>query len=590
MDINISDYLERIDIIKGICKNEKCRKEVQWARERLAAHKRARCPDISDEEKRIFRKRPNLYGESSVATQQSQSSTVENIDDKRSDIDRKIASYFYRTGISFRIVESEAFKEMIRALNPDYAKKIPTAKALSGRFLDEKYDDYTKQLNNIISNTQNLTLVSDGWTDVNSDHIVNFSLKAPNQRPFFYSSIDTSGISQTAAAVAAPIIRIIEEIGPEKFIAVVTDNAAVMKAAWKIIENKFGHISAYGCSAHCVNLLIKDLLNSSQSSDTVKDAEKVIKFFKNHHIVKAKLDAKRKAKNVNKTLSMPVSTRWLSMHTSLSSLLRLKYCMIEVLDEDGEIIKQIQPKANTAAVIDLVKSTEFWTELKTVVKQIDLPSKTINKLERDDEPLSSVYESFTKMFESFDGDLEAKKIVKKRLDFIYKTNTGLAYMLTPKYAADGYYFGNDKIDILSSATEFSERIDPEIKDSVGHEIVTYMDEMASASEKHKEMLHKMTSTNYWRLFGKEKYPNLFKIAQPISEMISSSATAERVWSIFRFIHSRLRNRLTKERVNKLVFIYINGVLLDTADKKDYFIEDDALFDDDEQNEIEMETD
>ena len=59
-------------------------------------------------------------------------------------------------------------------------------------------------------------------------------------------------------------------------------------------------------------------------------------------------------------------------------------------------------------------------------------------------------------------------------------------------------------------------------------------------------------------------------------MICSSATAERVWSTFGFIHSRLRNRLTNERGKNLVFIYTNSLLLDTFDKNDYIAEDGAF--------------
>ena len=69
----------------------------------------------------------------------------------------------------------------------------------------------------------------------------------------------------------------------------------------------------------------------------------------------------------------------------------------------------------------------------------------------------------------------------------------------------------------------------------------------------------------------------------IVEMISSSATSERTWSIFRFIHNRLRNRLTNDRVKKLVFLYTNSVLLDNVDKNNYVLsevneDDDEDFD------------
>ena len=96
--------------------------------------------------------------------------------------------------------------------------------------------------------------------------MVNFCIKAPNTKPFFYTSINTSGIIQSAAAVAGDIIEVIETLGPQKFRSIITDNAPVMKAAWKLIEEKFPHISTYGCAAHDMNLLVKDILSTAESS------------------------------------------------------------------------------------------------------------------------------------------------------------------------------------------------------------------------------------------------------------------------------------------------------------------------------------
>ena len=105
--------------------------------------------------------------------------------------------------------------------------------------------------------------------------------------------------------------------------------------------------------------------------------------------------------------------------------------------------------------------------------------------------------------------------------------------------------------------------------------------MAALSERRKETIFKMNARNYWNIIGRDKNPALYEIAKPINEMICSSATAERAWSTFRFIHSRLRNRLTNERDEKLVFLYTNRVLMDTNDKAEYFLEEGPIL-----NEIE----
>jgi len=581
-DFEISNYLQNLDTKKrtGIC--IACEKPVQWSRDRVAAHKRTSCPNATVEEKRMFAKRksePSTSSQYQVNISDQSSNPNEPValpEDLKKELDTKLANFFFRTGISLRLVESEAFKDLIRTLNPAYEKWIPSAKTLSGPLLDQKYAKCLTALEEILKSSGNLTLISDGWTNVRGDHIVNFCIKAPTEKPFFYTSINTSGIVQNASGVAGAIIEVIENLGPQKFSCVITDNANVMKSAWRLIEEKFPHISANGCAAHGINLLVKDILNTNETSKTIKDAEKIIKFVKNHHIVKAKFDEMRSAANHSRSLSMPVSTRWFSVFESMNDLQGLKYVLIQLADEENEILKEIHPKANSSVVLTLIKSNLFWDRLAKLVKDIEYPSNIIGKVESDDAPLSLVYHYFGEMYNKYENDKIIQGKVRKRLDFLFTSSVGLAYMLTPKYAADGFYFDEDKTDIISTASEYANKVAPTIADKVQDEMIAFIEEMSLLTEKRKETIYKMNAKQYWNIVGRQKYPAVFEVAQPIVEMICSSATAERTWSTFRFIHSRLRNRLTNERVKKLVFIYTNSVLMDTKDKNDYILEEGAV--------------
>ncbi|KAL0211061.1 hypothetical protein P9112_009359 [Eukaryota sp. TZLM1-RC] len=59
---------------------------------------------------------------------------------------------------------------------------------------------------------------------------------------------------------------------------------------------------------------------------------------------------------------------------------------------------------------------------------------------------------------------------------------------------------------------------------------------------------------WWQQFGYDA-PELQKLAlQVVSQFVSASAV-ERLWSLHDWIHSKRRNRLTEERVNKLIAVY-----------------------------------
>ena len=54
--------------------------------------------------------------------------------------------------------------------------------------------------------------------------------------------------------------KVLLKIGPDKFAAVVTDNASNCAAARNIISTKYPFIFNTRCIAYCVNLITKDVL------------------------------------------------------------------------------------------------------------------------------------------------------------------------------------------------------------------------------------------------------------------------------------------------------------------------------------------
>src|SRR5688572_8926435 len=62
-------------------------------------------------------------------------------------------------------------------------------------------------------------------------------------------------------------------------------------------------------------------------------------------------------------------------------------------------------------------------------------------------------------------------------------------------------------------------------------------------------------------------PVLAALATKLMQIPASSAAAERNWSHFGFIHSLRRNKLTNERVFKLVSIYSNLHLINDRNKQ-----------------------
>ena len=65
-------------------------------------------------------------------------------------------------------------------------------------------------------------------------------------------------------------------MGAEKLVFVITDNANCKKKALDLIEEKYPKRFGNGCAAHTMNLLIKDICDIDQNSETMKKGIKLV--------------------------------------------------------------------------------------------------------------------------------------------------------------------------------------------------------------------------------------------------------------------------------------------------------------------------
>lgn len=128
--------------------------------------------------------------------------------------------------------------------------------------------------------------MADGWSNIKRDSIVNIVLTMPE--PVFFKSISCGAERHTAEYTFEVLAECIEEVGPEKVSALVTDNAANMKAAWQLIKKKYPHILAYGCVAHGLNLLFTDIAKIDQFKNMTLTVQGIIKEIRNSHFLLAK--------------------------------------------------------------------------------------------------------------------------------------------------------------------------------------------------------------------------------------------------------------------------------------------------------------
>ncbi|XP_074293200.1 uncharacterized protein LOC141620158 [Silene latifolia] len=180
---------------------------------------------------------------------------------EREEVCQQIARFFYTSGIPFNVVNNPEFPIIIDMVGKfGIGLKPPSYHEIRVKFLNKEVQNVMKMLDEYKEEWKKTgcTIMPDGWGDRQRRSICNFLVNSP-KRTVFLSSIDTSEISKTADNVLEMLDAIVEKVGEENVVQIVTDNAANYKAVGLRLMEKRPKLFWTPCAAHCIDLMLEDL-------------------------------------------------------------------------------------------------------------------------------------------------------------------------------------------------------------------------------------------------------------------------------------------------------------------------------------------
>ena len=180
----------------------------------------------------------------------------------RNEIDEEIGRMFYTGCPSFNLARNPHF---IKAFQLCADRKVvgyrpPSYNRLRTSILDKEKSHVDKLLSAIKETWKGkgVSIVSDGWTDVQRRPLINF-IAITDGSPMFLKAINCQGEVKDKYFISERIKEVIEEVGPQNVVQVITDNAPVCKAAGMLIEAQYNHIFWTPCVVHTLNLALKNI-------------------------------------------------------------------------------------------------------------------------------------------------------------------------------------------------------------------------------------------------------------------------------------------------------------------------------------------
>jgi len=378
--------------------------------------------------------------------------------------------------------------------------------------------------------------------------------------------------------MASIIQDVFNSVSIKKIISVVTDNAKNMICSWKILKEKFKdeNISYYGCAAHVLNLLNKDLMQLNTFSLLEDSAKKICVEFKQSHILNSLLKEFQNAdSDIMKkkiTLKLPIVTRWGSNLQCLKSLIFNKQYLQQIAISP-KAIKYLS-KNSSAKILD---NDVFWPKVEKLINILEPISIWIKTLESEASNLSDVVCAFHQIKEKIKNSVSVSKDLQNILSCIEKRKKMAteqihlaAHLLDPRYKGKyltkeesvdasqfiyslANYINLHQTDVLCDLANYRTNSGLWARDFVWNCLNTKSDS------------NKMSIITWWN--GICSSTNLAIVATAILQCPPTSASTERSFSTYGLVHTAKRNRLTTDRASKLVYVKHNLKLQKSNDEE-----------------------
>ena len=214
---------------------------------------------------------------------------ADNCDENRAKkITAAISEFLVYNALSFNLVESDAFKKMLNALNCAY--KPPKRDAFRTIHLDNLYENTSKYMDDkwrLLGNPMK-TLGFDGYTDNNGNSVVNVTVSALGVSAC-EDSIDPGTEIEDADFLSRTVLTALEKKGndvEEKFAGVVCDNTSANMNSLNLVKARYPKLIGCGCISHVSDLLIEDLFKVGEFKDILNKVKTVATFIRSHRRVK----------------------------------------------------------------------------------------------------------------------------------------------------------------------------------------------------------------------------------------------------------------------------------------------------------------
>eukprot|EP00253_Pinus_taeda_P031535 PITA_31535 len=214
--------------------------------------------------------------------------------------------------------------------------------------------------------TFGLSIVSDGWTNPTRHPLINFMVSSLNG-PTFLKSMDALGQYKDAQYMGELFIKVIEDVGVDSCMQIITNNAPICKVVGMIVEAKYPQVFWTPCIVHSLNLALKSIASDVLwIGSIIEDARHIRNFVQNH------TNALTIYKEYTNLLLLNImDTRFASSFIMLKRLREVKTALGAMVISEFWSFWRMTDQVASKRVKDTVLDDAWWERVDLLIQIMD---------------------------------------------------------------------------------------------------------------------------------------------------------------------------------------------------------------------------
>jgi hypothetical protein len=398
--------------------------------------------------------------------------------------------------------------------------------------------------------------------------------------PVFLKAVNALGKYKDAHYMGELFITVIEDVGVDSCVQIITDNAPVCKATGMVVEAKYPQIFWTPCIVHSLNLALKSIASDvTWIGSLIEDARHIRNFVQNHTNA---LTIYKKYTQLS--LLKVADTRFASSFIMLKRLREVKAALRSMVISKFWSFWRKTDQASSKKVKDTVLDDAWWERVDLTIKIMEPIISLLPFADTDKPILGEVYEGWDSMIESM------RTIILQNESPEYGTSAEiffttiqdilinrwnknctplhcLAHSLNPKYYNCEWLSGG-------TSRRFPPHMDHELSEGRKEAFRRIYQDRASFDEVEAGFIDFSTANGrfssydvlrdrgakkphaWWATHG-AAWPPLQEFAMRILSQVTSSSCCERNWSTYGNLYSLKKSRLEQSRAESMVYVQTN---------------------------------